>query len=99
MEGEGETVDVEFQESMILNEEFEYEDIKDPSQGFVDWDSPPTYDHNVNEEDPVEGLFASNLEEEYGKDGFSPMFGGLYPKEDGPLEEAKPTHRGRRRIL
>jgi hypothetical protein len=77
LEGEGEPVDVEFQESKILNEEFEDEDVKDPSQRFVDWDSPPIYDGDVNVEDPIERPLASNLEEEYEEDGFSPMFGGL----------------------
>jgi hypothetical protein len=39
VEEQGEPVDEEFQESEILNEEFEHEDVEDPSQGFVDWDS------------------------------------------------------------
>jgi hypothetical protein len=66
MEEEKEYVDGEFQE-------FEHEGIEDedPSQGFVDWDSPPTYnDDDVNEEDPMEEPLASNLEEEYEEDGF-----------------------------
>jgi hypothetical protein len=43
----------------------------------VDWDFPPIYDGDVNVEDPIERPLASNLEEEYEEDGFSPMFGGL----------------------
>jgi hypothetical protein len=46
-------------------------------QGFVDWDSPQICDDDVNVEDPIERPLASNLEEEYEEDGFSPMFGGL----------------------
>ena len=57
----------------------------------MDWDSPPIYDDDVNVEDPIEGPLASNVEQEYEEDGFSPMFGGLYPKEDDPLEEEEPT--------
>jgi hypothetical protein len=26
-----------------------YEDVEDPSQGFVDWDSPPIYDIDIND--------------------------------------------------
>ncbi|XP_059440558.1 GDSL esterase/lipase At5g33370-like [Corylus avellana] len=62
----------------------------DPSQGFVNWDSPPTYDDDVDEEEPIEGPLASDLEDEYEGDEFSPMFGGLYP-EDDQLEEEEPT--------
>jgi hypothetical protein len=36
VEEQGELVDEEFQKSKILNEEFEHEDVEDPSQGFVD---------------------------------------------------------------
>jgi hypothetical protein len=57
----------------------------------VDWDSPPTYDDDVNEEDPIEGHLASNLDEEYKEDGFSPIFDELYPKKDDPLKEEEPT--------
>jgi hypothetical protein len=72
MEEEIESVDREFQESEFIGEEFEHECIKeeDPSQGFVDWDSPPTYDDDVNEKDPIKEPLASNLEEEYEEDGF-----------------------------
>ena len=37
-------MDEEFQESKFIDEEFRHEDVEDPSQGFVDWDFPPTYD-------------------------------------------------------
>jgi hypothetical protein len=72
MDEEIESVDREFQESEFIGEEFEHECIKeeDPSQGFVDWDSPPTYDDDVNEKDPIKEPLASNLEEEYEEDGF-----------------------------
>jgi hypothetical protein len=72
VEEEIEYVDREFQESEFIGEEFEHECIKeeDPLQGFVDWDSPPTYDDDVNEKDPIKEPLASNLEEEYEEDGF-----------------------------
>jgi hypothetical protein len=72
MEEEKEYVDGEFQESEFIDEEFEHEGIEDedPSQGFVDWDSPPTYDDDVNEKDPIKEPLASDLEEEYEEDGF-----------------------------
>jgi hypothetical protein len=63
-------VDGEFQESEFIDEEFRHKDVEDPSQRFVDWDSPPTHDDDVNEEDPIEEPLASNLEEEHEEDGF-----------------------------
>jgi hypothetical protein len=50
---------------------------------------PTTYDDDVNEEDPIEEPLASDLEEEYEEDRFSPMFGSLY-LEDDQLEEEEP---------
>jgi hypothetical protein len=91
VEEQGEPVDEEFQESKILNEEFEHEDVEDPSQGFVDWDSPPTYDDDVNDEDPIEEPLATDLEEEYEEYGLHPIFGSLYPKKDDQLEDEEPT--------
>jgi hypothetical protein len=69
MEVEREFVDDEFQESEFHNEEFEHEGVEDPSQGFVDWDSPPTYDDDVGDIDPNERPLSFNLEEEYEEDG------------------------------
>jgi hypothetical protein len=73
-------VDGEFQESKFIDEKFRHEGVEDedPSQGFVDWDFPPTYDDDVNEEDPIKEHLASNLEEEYEEYGLCPMFDGLY---------------------
>jgi hypothetical protein len=61
-----------------------HEGIEDEysSQVFVDWDSPPTYDDDVNEEDPIEEPLAYNLKEEYKEDGFFPMFDCLYLDDD-----------------
>ena len=87
MEGQGEPVDEVFQEFEILNEEFENEDTEDLLQGFVDWDSPPTYDNDVNEEDPIEEPLASDLEEDYEEYGFFPIFGGLCLEEYDQLKE------------
>jgi hypothetical protein len=39
----------------VVGEEFLHEkDVEDPSQCFVDWNSPPTYDTYVNDEDLIE---------------------------------------------
>ena len=72
MEEEKESVDEEFQEFEIIDEEFECECVEDvdPSQGFVNWDSPPTYDEDINEEDSIEEPLASILEEGDKEDGF-----------------------------
>jgi hypothetical protein len=66
-QGNTESVDEERQESEVIDEEFERECVKDvdPSQGFVDWDSPPTYDEDINEKDPIEQPLAFALEEEH----------------------------------
>ena len=91
MEEEEEFVDGEFQESDFIEEEFEHEGVEDedPSQELVDWDTPPIYDDNINEEEPIEKLLASNLQEEYEDYGFHPMFSGLYPVEDDQLEDER----------
>ena len=80
VEKEREYVDGEFQESEFIDDKFKHEGVEDedPSQGFVNWDPPPIYDDDVNEEDPIEEPLASNLEEEYKEYGLHPMFGGLY---------------------
>ena len=85
VEEDKESMDREFQESEIIDEEFERECVEDvdPSQWFVDWDSPSTYDEDVNEKDSIEEPLASILEE----DEFFPMFGGLYPDEDDQLRD------------
>jgi hypothetical protein len=95
VEEEKESVDGEFQGFEVANEEFEHECVEDEdtSQWFVDWDSPPIYDEDVDEEDSIEEPLASVLEREHEEDGFFPMFGGLYPGEDeGELEEEEPTY-------
>jgi hypothetical protein len=90
VEEEEEFVDEEFQESDFIDEEFELED-EDLSQGLVDWDTPPVYDDDVNEEEPNEEPLASNLEEEYEEYGLHPMFSGLYLDEDDQLKDEEPT--------
>jgi hypothetical protein len=77
-------VDGEFQESEIIDEEFEHECVEDEDhlQGFVDWDSPSTYDEDINEGDSIEEPLASDIEEEHEEDGFFPIFGSLYPNEE-----------------
>ena len=93
VEEEKESVDGEFQESEIIDEEFEHVCVEDedPSQRFVDWDSPPAYDEDINEEDSIEKPLASDLKEEYEEDEFFPMFGGLYLNEDDQLGDEEPT--------
>jgi hypothetical protein len=92
-EEEEESVDGECQESDFVDEEFEHEGVEDedPSQGFVDSDTPPVYDDDVSEEEPIEDPLASNPEEEYEEYGLHPMFSGLYPEEDDQLEDEEPT--------
>jgi hypothetical protein len=80
VEEQGELVDEEFQKSEIFNEEFEHENVEDLSQEFVDWDSLPTYDDDVNDEDLIEEHLATDQEEEYEEYGLHPIFDGLYPK-------------------
>jgi hypothetical protein len=64
---EEEFVDGEFQESDFIGEEFEPKSVEDEdlSQELADWDTPPVYDDDVNEEEPIEEPLASDLEEEY----------------------------------
>jgi hypothetical protein len=93
VEEEEESVDGEFQESNFIEEEFEHEGVEDedPSQELVDWDTPPIYDDDVNEEKTIEEPLASDLEEEYEEYGMHLMFSGLYPGEDDQLEDEEPT--------
>ena len=91
MEEQGEHVDVKLQEYEILNEEFEHKNVEDPSQGFVDWDSLPTYDDDVNDVDPIEESLATDLEEEYKEYELHPKFGDLYPNKDDQLEDEELT--------
>jgi hypothetical protein len=93
VEEEEESVDGEFQESNFTDEEFEHEGVEDedPSQGFVDWDTLPIYDDDINKEEPIEEPLASDLEEEYKEYGLHPMFSGFYPDEDDQLEDEEPT--------
>ena len=83
-------------ESEIIDEEVERECVEDvdPLQGFVDQDSLPTYDEDINEEDSIEEPLASNLEEEHKEDEFFffLMFGGLYPDEEDQLGDEEPTN-------
>jgi hypothetical protein len=93
VEEEKESVDGEFQEFEVTDEEFEHECVEDEdtSQGFVDWDSLPTYDEDVDEEDSIEEPLAFVLKEEHEEDEFFPMFGSLYPDEDNKLGDEEPT--------
>ena len=51
-------------EYKFIDEEFKHVDVKDPSQGFMDWDSPPTYDSDINDEDLVRGSLSYDHEED-----------------------------------
>jgi hypothetical protein len=68
VEEEDEFVDEEFQEDEFVDKEFKhedvYEDVEDPSQGFVDWDSPPAYDTYINDGNFVGGSLSYDQEEE-----------------------------------
>jgi hypothetical protein len=78
-------VDGEFQEFKFIDEEFEHGGVEDedPSQGFVDWDSPPTYDDDVNVEDPIEESLISDQVEEINLSESITIF----YEEDEPLED------------
>ena len=93
VEEEEESMDGEFQESNFIEEEFRHEGVEDedPSQEPIDWDTPPIYDDDVNEEEPIEEPLASDLEEEYEEYGLHPMFSCLYPNEDDQREEKEAT--------
>jgi hypothetical protein len=60
--------------------------------GFGICDAPPIHEEDLNgeDEDSKERPLLLDLEGEYEEDGFPPMSGGLYPKEDDPLEEVGP---------
>jgi hypothetical protein len=93
VEKEDEFVDGEFQESDFIDEEFEHEGVEDEdhSQELVDWDTPPVYDDDVNEEEPIEEPLAFDLEEEYEEYELHPMHNSLFPDEDDPLGGEEPT--------
>jgi hypothetical protein len=92
VEEEEEFVDGEFQESDFIDEEFKHEGVEDEdhSQELADWDTPPIYDDDVNEEEPIEEPLASDLEKEYEEYELHPMFNGLYPDKDDPMEGKEP---------
>jgi hypothetical protein len=47
-----ECVNEDFKKVKFVDEEFQYEgDVENPSQWFVNWNSPPTYDTDVDDED------------------------------------------------
>lgn len=49
---EYECVDEDFKEYEFVDEEFQHdEDVENPSQWFVDWNSPLTYDTDIDDED------------------------------------------------
>jgi hypothetical protein len=93
VEEEEESMDGMFQESNFIDEKFEHEGVEDedPSQGLIDWDTPPIYDDDVNEEEPIEEPLESNPEEKYEEYGLHHMFSGLYPNADDQLEDEEPT--------
>jgi hypothetical protein len=53
----------------FIDEEFKHgdvhEDVEDPSQGFVDWDSLPTYDSNIDASQFYPFWLNSTLDEFY----------------------------------
>jgi len=92
-------VDEEFQEDEFVDEEFihgdvhddvEHEDVKDPSQGFVDWDSPPIYDIDIMDEDLMGDSLSYDQEKKYVVDleWVSPIIcDDIYPDEDDLMNE------------
>jgi hypothetical protein len=94
-----EFVDEEFQEDEFVDEEFihgdvhddvEHEDVEDPSQGFVDWDSPPIYDIDIKDEDLVGDSLSFDQEKKsvVDLDWVSPtIYDDIYPYEEDLLNE------------
>jgi hypothetical protein len=54
-----------------VHDDVEHEDVEYPSQGFIDWDSPPTYDIDINDEDLVGGSLSFDQERIYSRLGLS----------------------------
>jgi hypothetical protein len=91
--------DEEFQEDEFVDEEFihedvhddvEHEDVKDPSQGFVVWDSPPIYDIGIMDEDLMGDSLSYDQEKKFviGLDWVSPTIcDDIYPDKDDLLNE------------
>jgi hypothetical protein len=94
VEEEEESMDGMFQESNFIDEKFEHEGVEDedPSQWLIDWDTPPIYDDDVNEEEPIEEPLESDPKEKYEEYGLHPMFSSLYPNADDQLEDEEPTN-------
>jgi len=90
VEEEDEFVDEEFQEDEFVYEDFKHgdvhDDVKDPSQRLVDWDSPPTYDIDINDKDLMGGSLSYDQEKEFVVDWVSPLIYDIYPKKEEPLE-------------
>jgi hypothetical protein len=89
-----EFVDEEFQEDEFVDEEFihgdVHEDVEDPSQGFVDWDSPPIYDIDIMDEDLMGDSLSYDQEKKsvVDLDWVSPIIcDDIYPDEDDLLNE------------
>jgi hypothetical protein len=74
-------------EHRAIHDDGEYEDVEDPSQGFVDWDSPPTYDININDEDLLGGSLSYDHENESIVDWVSPLIDNIYREKEEPLEK------------
>jgi len=70
-----------------VHDDVEHGDVEDPSQGFVDWDSLPTYDIDINDEDLVGGSLSFDQEKESIVDWVSLLIYNIYSKKDEPLEK------------
>jgi hypothetical protein len=70
-----------------VHDDVEHEDVEDPSQGFIDWDSPSTCDIDINNEDLVGGSLSFDQEKESIVDWVSPLMYYIYPEKEEPLEK------------
>jgi len=70
-----------------VHDDVEHEDVEDPSQGFVDWDSLPTYDIDINDEDLVGGSLSFDQEKESKVEWVSPIIYDIYPEKEELLEK------------
>jgi hypothetical protein len=84
---EDEFVDEEFQEDEFVDKKFYHEDVEDPSQCSVDWDSLPTYDTEINDEDLVVSSLSYDQVDEFVVDWASPLIYSIHPEEEDWLNK------------
>jgi hypothetical protein len=89
---EDEFVDDEFVDDEFkhgdAHDDIEHEDVEELSQGFVDWDSLPTYDIDINDEYLMGDSLSYDQEKESAVDWVSPtIYDDIYLDEDDLLND------------